>query len=1382
MKWFRILLLTTAALCTTACKESFLDAPTSISVSDSSRAGAPDGLTATNGKSACIELDWQTVRGASRYYIYGTTEPTPKESDFKQITQTEENSISIKVAPGTTAWYKVAAVDSTYNVGKLSPAVRGSSLARPEITQLESDESSDEINVGVYWFMANCNDETYRSITTYEIKYTDGSNISESIYIKASDLEENYCLLENLNPHTKYNYQVIARNDIYGDQEESLTLTEETLHRLRPTAPIDLRAGRGNETNGITLTFTLPEKADVRYVDGTYQNIPLYFKIYRREAGSDSGWTEKASHFGPSADSYVQGEEVSWTDDSIPATDRGIKYEYKVQSFIDKTYLSRIKEIYHDNSDANYTYIETSDAKSYATDEGWAMAIPVLSVKKYTADVNPEDSSQYISANAELSFIWKNFLSESEDENNALASKYHYHLYKKWTKFSVDGGTESTDHVKTFNSISEINSDVRHFSLPSERGNYIFTLYISESTSPSESGVETAVMQQSLVVTDNAESIEGLSVIGGYKNKFKITWKNNTAYTYTLSYTQKYNGIDEGHTYPVDLNSAATSGGNLTLTDTSNMDGRQDYGVSRTYTLTAEKPGIAPISQTYEAVESLGTPQLVFDATTPSYDTISISWKKVSGAEDYAIKIDGPSEPTTIKIPDAENTDDANVTESTVSGETFYTYTFSPEELGAGYYADAKKSGTERTIKVTASSDKENTEGSGSAWTLGPAGLNLSAQIAKAEKSIDVSWKSIEGAGGYILQRYRYRMEGNSPIRDEDTAELFYIDASSLSVATNSGESISNSEMLVTKSEGTITLKDIFASIPASEKDTASQRQVTQSRIPWGIPIEYTVIPVLSSADKFADGKLTSTSIKDSSHYFIYNNANSDSIAKKGSAIGYGLNIRASKAESSTKIKIEWDAPYMESNSGVTPILYERIANRATDFTSTDKVTTGNTTISTRSTTIDLGNDPDEKKIKPYEFAVKYVKTGSDQTHPFVESFMEKLAEDKDDLSPTEQRNKGYTFYLPGLHATGLDANLNESFTETVSWDAWDYSERALGPEDDGENPAYTIWQKNLNNAAGWFQVGSMKQDGTVTELANAPSWYNTTITPNPYSLALTPTGLTDSTGYNQGLLKVQRDYKHYYMIQARRKVGEKTVYSYRGKESADSVYTYRKISGEELSKAAMLTIADLVNTHVTGHSTGTGTLGSGATEWQIGNSSSSPRFGWAQDSRSRFWWFIKDYTQTYTELPGGNYPAEPFKTFIKISDENAGSVFRGKRSTDHLIHLSGEPSAGLLGAPDFSIDTRIPLIVEPYGINGICTSYGGTVNFAVSKNDIAITLVRNGTTVFEKKITGDKENCLKWCPVDLDSRGYKGKDKDYGWWNIQTGDTPTEDFTEEEE
>ncbi len=268
-----------------SCKQEFIAAPTPLQGTSLSRNASPQNVSASNGREK-IYLSWQELTGAVRYYIYATDASTPREEDFVQITQTTSTSIELDVNPGSTVWYKISAVDTSLSETKRSLAVRGSTLARPEITAIENSEDKDtgEISVVLDWFMSNCDSSTYRSFIEYDVKYTPEGGSENIQTYRASELEVTHLVLRSLDPHTKYDFQIVARNTIYGDTQESVLLNQETLHRLRPSPPEDLEATRGSERNKVILSFTLPEAADVyNKSDGSYKQVPLKFAIYMKE-------------------------------------------------------------------------------------------------------------------------------------------------------------------------------------------------------------------------------------------------------------------------------------------------------------------------------------------------------------------------------------------------------------------------------------------------------------------------------------------------------------------------------------------------------------------------------------------------------------------------------------------------------------------------------------------------------------------------------------------------------------------------------------------------------------------------------------------------------------------------------------------------------------------------------------------------------------------------------------------------------------------------------------------------------------------------------------------------------------------------------------------
>lgn len=1341
-----------------SCENALIPASTPVSVNDSSRTGAPTGLTASQGCSGCVKLSWMPVSGASRYYIYGTDKPTPRESDFVQVDQTSNTSINVNVKPGSTAWYKIAAVDSKYVAGSKSIAVRGTSLAQPEITDIKSFEEDDEINITVQWYMANCSDDTYRQEISYEILCKDEQGKDSSAYVAATDLTENTYTFTSLAPHTKYSVQVIAVNKEYGDTEESILLTEETLHRLRPSSPENLEADCGIFTDKIHVSFTAPEEADVYYtVDGSYAKIPLYFKIYRRAAGETS-WTEKQSKFQPT--NYVAGETLVWTD-TLDPQNRGKKFEYKVQSYIDKTKLKAIKDHYQDADDKNYTLMETSE-KSSSIATGWTMAVPKLSAKDYRAQKGSEET-KYESASVGFALTWNNFLLDNDELNKILSAKYGYLIYENFTPFAGDTSkVASQNELKYFSDISEIGSYTRTFTLgddmaSSERGKYTYTVYIVSKDDRTKDNALTFANSGQITVTDNAESISGFTVKGGYTDKFILNWENNPAYTYTLSYTQAVNGTSDGTIYEVDISSVSGS-----YVDTTDI---LKEGVSRVYTLSAENTSstAAPISSTSDEVYSLGEPELLFDENEPSYDSINIKWKALPAANKYTISFDGKEKYTDLTVDS-----DRITTVQDENGIQYQNFTLSREDLGSDYFGNAKASGIYKTVTVKASSDVANSTGSTNARTLGPASVELSASVAAKENSIKVEWNTVPGTTGYVLQRYRFKVSGTSYIRDEDTPELFFVDSETETIKTNAGESIDPAAMDIIAENGKIILNDNYASIPESEKETASQRQITQARIPWGIPVEYTVIPVLSEKDSFSNGKLKPAS---NSGEIIY--AEIDSKAKKGSAIGYGLNVHASKADSSKSVTIKWDRPYT-GNASVTPFIYRRPK--------------GNKTAYSDGAGIRINNKLETSAVEPssgdtgaYEYAVKYIadnyKMGAD---PFVESYMEELASSMDEISTEEQKNVGYTFTLTDFKATSFDSSQKESFTTTVTWSPWNYTKRALGPEDSSDGTAaYTIWTKNLNVAPGWFQIGQMTTDGTVSVVADQPDWYDARIGTSVNCLTLTPNGLTDTTGENLGLLKVQRDQKQYYMIRAQRKNSEgKTVYTYLGLDG--SVGAYRKISTEEFTKNVLLILADALDQAGISDDTKdfvcTGYNGIG--RFMNNHQGGTKNFHYGTDG--------KDYLHRFWNLPGMQntensnsiYFVSGYTISIPRVETRAAAdghkAFYFPEGKITVKHISGQTSYN--GTINFTAGEK----GKENGVaifDSVKTSYKLTAS-ATQSSGSSVTLSANTNdgmkAIFPFDMFTDREKSVT--TYNSSHAQYKGK-----WWDIKEGSKLTSEFVDVE-
>ncbi len=1185
-----------------SCQNELLPVPTGIK-EQTSREAAPEHFVASHGRQK-IHLSWSPVAGAQGYRIYASDLMTPTEESFAQVTyviQSETPVAEIDVKPGSEAWYRVSAILSNGAETVASKSLRATSLATPEITDIQTD-SDDATVLTVYWNMSNCRDDTYRKQTEYTITCISPSD-TISRTVKATQLQETCFTVDGLMAHTSYSCKITARTE-FGDESESSEISAETLHQLQPQAALSLDASQGNDKNGITLRFRLPEKADLqRKDDGTFEKAPIKFTVYRKALGDES-WVKvsenpelkKSDGSALTASEYPDdgGLEVSWKDTDVPQ--RGLIYEYKLQSFVDLAKFMTEHNIANLTAlKASYNYIETSSTVSSTTTSGWMMAQPKLSINStsYSTTGSPDNPTVYSGAVLDeggILFSWDNFLLESSVANTNLAAQYKYLLYEKMEPFDCDipQKTANTKMVGAYSSPTDLGKYKRQFNLSGgesgDRGWYSYTVYIVPESYPAPSIGSTAPLpkndyldnaesQTAIAVTDNAGSIEGFTVTGGFSDKFIISWDNQPETKYTLKYTEIIDGTESDVEV---FKNKEMSESEIPYSD--KITSTSKKGVTRIYNLTAvANQGSAPISKTSEECFSLGTPEPQFDAFNPSYDSITVSWEKVQAAQSYTVQLEGEA-PVDI-ITEGEN---ANTrTSRDQLGNVVYSYTFTPDQLGTRY-TDASRAGTGEGNKVTISAtSEENDTTSGEVEdtkVLGPAKIGLTTTVAQYYKSISVTWNKIDGAKAYQILRKRYTPNGSGGWRpDEDEWETFVVDVQSGTVKSN-GEPYS--AMTLTLDGGKYTLKDSHVDIPAADKESAGQTAITQSRIPWGIPIEYMVIPLRSTGDSFDGTKLSSSTLTVEGKKLSYTGLVSDSdFIKKGSTVGYGLDVHAAKAESSSAIHIKWTKPYTEGKN-VKPLIYRRLKSSSAIYTK-DQILGGSSLgLNTNTTENQQQCSTNEERTKPFEYAVKYITNSGDsdssqtveQNSPFVESYTDMLSEIPD--TNGEPLAVGYLFHIPQFSVNNVsNSDGSEGFTESVNWTDWNYTERKNGPEDDGDIPAYTVWAKNKNNSSGWFQIASITQNGAVS-ITQDPGWYETDIERSATGLTLTPSGVNDSTGTNNGLLKVQRDYRHYYMIRAQRKNSAgNTIYTYIGLD--ENVWTYRRISAEEFVKCITLILGD---------------------------------------------------------------------------------------------------------------------------------------------------------------------------------------------------------------
>ncbi len=167
---------------------------------------APGNLRATHGGKRSIMLTWDSVKKAVRYNIYKADNPL---MDFVQCAETANAAAeyTFTVPAGTTAWYKVSAVNAKDEVSPLSTYVCGTSLARPVISGIVEVETNTDTSAAVYWYMNNADE--YRDQIRYIVYCFDGDTEKEQKAVDGSGGETSVSFT-GLSAHTDYQYQVEA--------------------------------------------------------------------------------------------------------------------------------------------------------------------------------------------------------------------------------------------------------------------------------------------------------------------------------------------------------------------------------------------------------------------------------------------------------------------------------------------------------------------------------------------------------------------------------------------------------------------------------------------------------------------------------------------------------------------------------------------------------------------------------------------------------------------------------------------------------------------------------------------------------------------------------------------------------------------------------------------------------------------------------------------------------------------------------------------------------------------------------------------------------------------------------------------------------------------
>lgn len=1360
-----IILFSTFFLLFSSCEQELLDSP-SFNTRGSYSTGQiapPANVFATQGGYRSVTLSWEPSKAARQYFIYSSSSST---GTFTKFAETSDASafFTYKEDSGVLKYYRVTAVDYYGTESAFSALCYGSTLSAPVITKIAKDSGGTAVTV--YWYGgANCFESTYLNSLCYEILLfdVDGTTVLKEV---VADGTESSCTFTNLVANKQYYFQVKAY--IKSNQDESHTemsdkVNESTAHRLIPDAPAELTVSKGVSQDGILLSWKLPSSVDVKS-GADYVPHPVYFKVLRKELsepdeaykpistyigvvkGKDSNSEKKleASEYrincaeGTARTVDSAGTEIAA--DIITVTKPGDAEEQTNQyypeyisgstiTFKDKTGVKIGKQYSYavqSYTDDNGTKLMTS-ADSIAVDSGWLITNPSL---KMMSEPHYADD-----AKTEISEVTVSFTADFEDFG--LTDAYKYVLYESSYKMNLNddkqiGDKSEPEKICSFDSINDILGYTKTYATEEEYY-YYYTYELKICSGNDQSIVYNSVKAPGsvLVVKDASKQpvIKNFKAEGGYTEYFKLSWSYNEMYAYTLTWknTDKNELVTDGNT--LDL---LADDENMTITEAANGEKTAVYihpaenGDRREYTLTAYN-GMKD-TETVNEVSTLRIPNLSFSSVL--YDKIEVSWDKddVSNGK-YTVTAHYEDDPETDFISEGGGeTSVATITES----DSRFTCTID-KPYG---YDDPEKSGKPITLSVSTASFTSDNEPSDekekkdktavaniTVCTLGPA--LTGTVIEESDKdSILVQWNEVQGASGYKIYRTKYASNGTGGWTPEKV-DVYYKDAgTSGEFRISEGEGTIGKKTTCTSTAGVYTLRDAYA----DSYDDTNPYSVNQSQIAWGLPYSYTVIPVLSE-DDFSGGDIDI----ETNQFRLSENSKvaytgGDGIGAfadkvKGSAFGYGLNLNASKASDTNCVSITWTLPYGYADK--VPYLYRRSYNGNSAWS---KVPVDSFTVSDNRAVLTVADDSD--RCEPFDYLVSYDPQTVSSVH---NSFIKEIERNENLDKNGERACKGYAFTLPGI-----TAKTGTGYSEEVYWEAYDYSKRAQGPE------SYEIFMRNDNKKDGWVKIctlkaGNSSQNATLNTETVDKGMYDIDLDFTGLSFTVQPSGIASGNASNtNGLLKVLRDAKHYYKIEAARKAGRTDIRASYGNDK--SVYAYRQITDEELVKSVSLIMADAFNST----SENTTTYGSKGNLWWSGQYVS-----WSVPVRYALKYKIIDYLHSWKKLPALDESVAAYFVLSDSTDEDRGKAADQKPS--FFCYKENK---------DFDKSKLIPITVT--GTIDL-KSYSGIYKFALSDSEFNVEIWRDNERTFSKYVTGDE---LKyWSPMKIAGNGYNGDNSSYGWW-----------------
>ncbi len=1384
------------AISFSACQNELLDSPSFQNRGSYStgRVAAPTNLTATQGGFRSITIKWTAAKSAVFYNIYHSDTAT---GNFTFLEQTPDATCSYTTSadPDVKKYYKIQSVDTNGEVSEqYSQICFGTTLATPIITSIKQNAKGDAITVR--WYKGvNCTTDTYLNDSlnyTIVLYNADGTQVLREETISAMDVKEaadTKYTFTNLTPNTKYKIQIKAYTKSAQDSKSTESSDKEdqsTAHSLIPAAPENFSVSKGTSKDSVTLSWELPKYAEIKSATA-FETRPVYFKIYRKlESAPENAYEPIITYLGtkaPTEDGSTKLEktaiqftkpaeeasatngnikvgeslpvskkdsegneikiievtyppEVKETDpnypDYIPGTkitlndltvSRGQKYSYRVQSFID------------DNGKKNVTSDE-----SYSEETGWLINSPTVSVSstyKEKPKKTEDEPTKIESFTVTLNFKFDDFdqpynyiitetcrkmkKAETDGEDDKEISKEEQ---------SFSNSSYSSMFPKIFEYIPE--DDDKHY----KKYSYKVSICGTSSEDISTAYYTAEVPGCVIIINDTSRipNVDDFTIIDGYKDKFILSWTYNKDCKYTLTWENIDKNNNESPKQIEVLDNKFLESKLNNETGIVTFEHPANSGDKRKqYTLEANN-GLEATKTPPNEYKTLGTPEPYFE---PSYKSIKVIWKPVQKAAKYEI---------TAKYKET-SIEDKNISEiqTDENGNSYCIITepYGKNEDETCRTTDAEISGQKIDFKIKAISENSEAEPTVSSdnfkiFTLGPGAIEHIESdngnpktvqgifIEGLNDYISLRWNKVEGAKGYLIIRKKYSEKYYSDIKNK--ADIYYVEDKSISLiqdeSTISAYCYQNGDEFY--------FKDNYK----SAENYDNQYDIDQAQLKWGLPYGYTVIPVLQNTDFTIDDELK---IQGTENSIAYTESSLEKVEKQSSTYGYGLALNASKATSESQVSLSWAAPYKTSQK---PTIYCRGYNEA-NGSEWKKLDTSNS-LSTAQISFPKDNDGTNPSNaynlnphKAYDFIVCYSPDSSGTIK--VDSYFENYIASKKD-SNNEKNNKGYILSLeaPAAKYGGIqngDDYIKDKYyySENLSWKQYNPEEKRQGFD------TVEISMLNTNKKDGWIPIVKLNpNDFSVLDKDIAPAEYDLFIEKTTNSdIAIMPKSIITEGGTNttNGLLKVLRDAKHYYMIKASRTLidsegKKKTIEISKGEDG--SIYAYRQITDEELVKVTMLAFSD-------------------GTE-RIGNLNFEKKDIYANGT----------FNGNLSAYHNGN--KINWGTEYKLSFLNYSPIYNtpsNKNSTIITINAKVTTNRKLPGSGSYPVSFNITEIYVSPADEKISTlsSYTKTVSFSLSSKSSAT--IKCGD--LNKTLNEDERPY--WLPMKLDGDKCYNKEKEYGWW-----------------